>query len=181
MAGHVRIYVKGDLPMSEEEKSGSSRVRMTGRPLLVPVDFSAYSEAALLLASDLADGLGARLVVLHVVHDPLNMPGYYARMTRKKTLTLMEDIAAEMLDEFMTKVAMRNPERKALQKPELLLVKGIPVTRILQVAEKEKARMIVMGSQGATGLKHLLLGSVAEQVLGLAKLPVTIVKEQPKR
>ena len=141
--------------MLEEEKSGSSRVMMTGRPLLVPVDFSAYSVAALLLASDLADGLGARLVVLHVVHDPLNMPGYYARMTRKKTLTLMEDIAAEMLDEFMTKVAMRNPERKA--------------------------RMIVMGSQGATGLKHLLLGSVAEQVLGLAKLPVTIVKEQPKR
>jgi len=37
-----------------------------------------------------------------------------------------------------------------------------------------------MGSKGATGLRHLLLGSVAEQVLGLAKLPVTIVKEQAK-
>jgi hypothetical protein len=51
-----------------------------------------------------------------------------------------------------------------LHKPELLLVKGIPVTRILQVAEKQKAGMLVMGSKGMTGLRHLLLGSVAEQV-----------------
>ncbi|NMQ26531.1 universal stress protein [Candidatus Accumulibacter phosphatis] len=149
-------------------------------PILVPVDFSPHSEAALLLASDFAAGLGARLVVLHVVHDPQNMPGYYARMASKKTLTRIADIAAEMLDEFMAKVQKRHPERKALHSAEILLVTGIPVTRILQVVEKEKARMIVMGSKGATGLRHLLLGSVAEQVLGLAKLPVTIVKEQAK-
>ncbi|MCP5229573.1 universal stress protein [Accumulibacter sp.] len=149
-------------------------------PILVPVDFSSHSEAALLLASDIADGLGSKLLVLHVVHDPQNMPGYYARMASKKTLTRMADIAGEMLDEFMAKVRKRHPARKALHGAEVLLVTGIPVTRILQVIEKEKASMVVMGSKGATGLRHLLLGSVAEQVLGLAKLPVTIVKEQAK-
>jgi hypothetical protein len=90
-----------------------------------------------------------RLVVLHVVHDPLNMPGYYARIARKKTLTRMEDIAAEMLDAFVGRVArQKHPQRQALHKPELLLVKGIPVTRILQVAQKQKAGMLVHGQQG---------------------------------
>ncbi|MBK8888858.1 MAG: universal stress protein [Dechloromonas sp.] len=164
-----------------EEKKGGGRPGIQARgPILVPVDFSDYSEAALLLACDLAACLGTRLVILHVVHDPLNMPGYYARMARKKTLTRMEDVAGEMLDDFLAGVAKRNPEREALHKPELLLVKGIPVTRILQVAEKQKASMLVMGSKGTTGLRHLLLGSVAEQVVGLARLPVTIVKELPK-
>jgi len=164
-----------------EQKQGDAKSHAAVRgPILVPVDFSDHSEAALLLASDLAAGLGTRLVVLHVVHDPLNMPGYYARMARKKTLTRMEDVAGEMLDDFLAGVTKRHPEREALHKPELLLVKGIPVTRILQVAAKHKACMVVMGSKGTTGLRHLLLGSVAEQVVGLARLPVTIVKEHAK-
>ena len=164
-----------------ENKQGESRASGHGRgPILVAVDFSAHSEAALLLASDLADGLGVRLVVLHVVHDPLNMPGYYARMARKKTLTRMEDIAGEMLDAFLAEAKKKHPQRQALQKPEVLLVKGIPVTRILQVAQKQKAGLLVLGSKGMTGLRHLLLGSVAEQVVSLARLPVTIVKELAK-
>ena len=149
-------------------------------PILVPIDFSPYSEAALLLASDFAHGLGTKLLVLHVVHDPQNMPGYYARMATRKTLTRIADVAGEMLDEFMAKLQKRHPEREALHSAEVLLVKGIPVTRILQVAVKEKASLLVMGSKGATGMRHLLLGSVAEQVLALAKLPVTIVKNHPK-
>ena len=164
-----------------EQKQGDAKPHAAVRgPILVPVDFSDYSEAALLLASDLAAGLGTRLVILHVVHDPLNMPGYYARMARKKTLTRMEDIAGEMLDAFLAEAKKKHPQRQALHKAELLLVKGIPVTRILQVAQKQKASVLVMGSKGITGLRHLLLGSVAEQVVSLARLPVTIVKERGK-
>jgi nucleotide-binding universal stress UspA family protein len=166
--------------MAEQKQSDAKSHGVVRGPILVPVDFSACSEAALLLASEMAASLGQRLLVLHVVHDPLNMPGYYARLADKKTRIRMEDVAAEMLDQFMAEVSKRHPERDTLHKPELLLVKGIPVTRILQVAEKHKAGMIVMGSKGMTGLRHLLLGSVAEQVLGLAKLPVTVVKEHQK-
>ena len=56
------------------------------------------------------------------------------------------------------------------------LVTGLPVNRILEVADKAKAGMIVMGSQGRTGLAHALVGSKAEQVVRLARIPVTIVK-----
>ncbi len=149
-------------------------------PILVPVDFSPHSEAALLTAADLATCFGAHLLVLHVVHDPERMPGYYARMAKKKTLARMEDVAGEMLDSFLAKLREAHPDNKELRQAESILVSGLPVTRILQLAEKRRARLVVMGSKGVTGLRHLLLGSVAEQVVHLAQMPVTIVKARSK-
>ena len=58
-----------------------------------------------------------------------------------------------------------------------MLVSGLPAPRILEVAETSNVSHIVMGSKGRTGLAHLLIGSKAEQVVRLAKVPVTIVKE----
>jgi len=152
-------------------------------PILVPVDFSVYSQAALLCAAELAEMIGAPLTVLHVVHDPGDAPGYYAVKGRKKQLRRMEDVAADMLDEFLNQARKAHPERPVLEHAQTLLVVGLPVNRILETAEKIKARMIVMGSQGRTGLKHIMLGSKAEQVVNLAPMPVTIVKakkEKPK-
>jgi len=148
-------------------------------PLLVPVDFSSYSEAALLLASELAQCLGVPLVVLHVVHDPGEAPGFYAGKKRnKKRVMRMEDIASEMMDDFLKQVVKEHPNRKSVKKAETMLRIGLPVTRILEVAKKIQARMIVMGSQGRTGLAHIFLGSKAEQVVRLSPIPVTIVKAE---
>ena len=61
---------------------------------------------------------------------------------------------------------------------ERVIVKGIPATRILEIAETRHARLIVMGSQGRTGLPHLLLGSKAERVVQMSPIPVTIVKAE---
>ncbi|MGD2076338.1 MAG: universal stress protein [Gammaproteobacteria bacterium] len=153
--------------MTAHEKDG---------PILVPVDFSGYSEAALLCAADLADTIGARLAVLHVVHDPGEAPGYYAVKGHKKQLRRMEDVAGEMMDQFISAAAKKCSKPGVIEKAETLLVSGLPVNRILETAKKIDARMIVMGSQGRTGLKHLMLGSKAEQVVNLAPIPVTIVK-----
>jgi nucleotide-binding universal stress UspA family protein len=57
-----------------------------------------------------------------------------------------------------------------------MMVKGLPSSRILEVADKTGATMIVMGSEGLTGLKHILMGSVAEHVVHLSRIPVTVVK-----
>jgi nucleotide-binding universal stress UspA family protein len=151
------------------------------RPILVPVDFSVYSEAALLCAAELADLIGAPLTVVHVVHDLGEAPGYYAVKGRKKQLHRMEDVAAQMLEEFMLKVREAHPERNILQDAKTLLVVGLPVNRILETAESIHARMIVMGSQGRTGLKHIMLGSKAEQVVNLSPIPVTIVKARKEK
>jgi len=144
--------------------------------LLVPVDFSLHSKAALLKACELADCMKASLVLLHVVHDPAELPGYYAKMTKKKLLVRIEDVAREMLEDFVDNLLKTYPEFHCLSKSKLKLVKGLPVTRILEVAERVGASMIIMGSQGRTGLKHIMLGSKAEQVVHLSSIPVTIVK-----
>lgn len=155
----------------------SNKEKTAKNILLVPVDFSPHSEAALVYAADLAQCMGASLTILHVVHDPGEMPGYYSKMVKKKRMARMQDVAAEMLNEFIAKVSERHPELKTLKHAEAMLVIGLPLTRILEVVDRLHPRMVVMGSQGRTGLKHLLLGSKAEQVVQLCKVPVTIVKD----
>lgn len=149
------------------------------RCLLVPVDFSQQSEAALMLARRLAACFDTHVLVLHVVHDPGEMPGYYAKTLKKKHLHRIEDSATHMLDEFLKRVA-KDHDAKDLASVESLLVKGLPVTRILEVAEQRDAHMIVMGSTGRTGIKHLMLGSVAERVVQLSPVPVTVTKIHKK-
>ena len=147
------------------------------RPLLVPVDFSPHSEAALLMACELADCMRLPILVLHVVHDPGETQGYYKRAAKKKQLLRIEDIAKEMFDDFIASLIKKYPKNRRLKKMEKRLVTGLPVTRILEVTEKSDAAMVIMGSQGRTGLKHMLLGSKAEQVVRLCPVPVTIVKK----
>ena len=145
-------------------------------PILVPVDFSPYSAAALAFAANLADCVGRSLTVLHVVHDPGEMPGYYSRGIKPKHLQRIEDAAAEMLEAFLAKARKQLPDSKPMLEAESVLVKGLPRNRILELAEQKEASMIVMGSKGETGLKRLALGSVAERVVQLAPIPVTVVK-----
>jgi nucleotide-binding universal stress UspA family protein len=142
------------------------------------VDFSDHSQAALIQASEFATMMPATLVVLHVVHDPGEMPGYYSKLVKKKRATRMPDIAAEAFQEFMERTIEANPNFDPLLQAERLMVIGLPVTRILEVVEHLNPIMVVMGSQGRTGLQHLVIGSKAAQIVQLCPVPVTIVKKQ---
>lgn len=158
----------------------SVRKKAEGDLILVPVDFSAHSEAALVFAGELADMTSANLMVLHVVHDPGEMPGYYSKLVKKKRVGRIQDIAKEVFDDFIKQFIADHPTLKAITKAENLMVIGLPVTRILQVVDKVNPFMVVMGSQGRTGLKHLFIGSKAEQIVQLCPVPVTIVKRKKK-
>jgi nucleotide-binding universal stress UspA family protein len=147
--------------------------------ILVPVDFSPHSEAALLLACSLAKCFDAAPLVLHVVHDPAEMPGYYQKAMKKKYIHRIEDSARDMLADFLAHLAKRHREVKGIAKFETILVRGLPSTRILEVAKKRDVSMIVMGSKGRTGIKHLLVGSVAEHVVQFSPVPVTVTKLNP--
>jgi len=151
------------------------------QPILVPIDFSPGSEAALLQAAELAETLQAPMTVLHIVHDLTATPGYKELKGAKKQLRRMEDIASDILQEYMQAIQKKHPGLKALHNADILLLVGIPVTRILEASEKVNARMIVMGSQGRTGLSLVMLGSKAEQVVRLASMPVMIVKDRRKK
>ncbi len=147
-------------------------------PVLCAVDFSGDSRIALKWANTIASSLETGLLVLHVIHDPLDSPGYY-KQEEGQHLRPMEDVAESMMREFIIDELGLDPADDKPDHVQTMLVVGVPVSRILEVAEKVDAQIIVMGSQGRTGLKHLLIGSKAEQVVRLAPIPVTIVK-QPK-
>ena len=148
------------------------------QPILVPVDFSSHAKAALLKACELAACIDEPVIVLHVIHDPADMPGYYGQVTKKKKLLRIEDLAQEAFDEFIQATIAEYPDVKMLHKAEKMLVVGLPVSRIVEVAKKKDASMVVMGSQGRTGLAHMMLGSKAEQVVRMCPVPVLIVKKK---
>ena len=78
--------------------------------LLVAVDFTSFSEKALVFASELAEKLDARLLVLHVIHDPAEAPGFYAQKGKKKKfLKSMEEAAEEMMESFLKKMRKAYP------------------------------------------------------------------------
>ena len=155
--------------------------RLDINTLLVAVDFTPFSEEALLFASQLAEKLQARLLVLHVIHDPAEAPGFYAQKGKKKKfLQTMEEAAEAMMAEFLAKMRKAHPDQLPIKEAVPLLVVGTPVTRILEIAEKNQASMIIVGSHGRTGLSHLLVGSKAERVVQLSPIPVTVVKGSTK-
>ncbi len=149
-------------------------------PLLVAVDFSPDSEAALRWAARLASDLRAPLLVLHVIHDPAETPGTYARAAAAP-LERVEDVARTMLEDFVRRVREQEPALRVLERAELCIVRGLPEGRILELADQRGARLVVMGGRGRTRLADLLLGSKTERVARLARAPVAIIKGESER
>jgi len=146
------------------------------RPILVAIDFSSDSEAALHWAIDTALLFDAPLLLLHVVHDPAAAPGYYATANSSSGPLPQEKVAEGMMSDLLERLRRDSPKVLKVRGFDGMLVSGIPATRILEVAEKQDARLIVMGSQGRTGLSNLLLGSKAQRVVQLSAIPVTVVR-----
>jgi nucleotide-binding universal stress UspA family protein len=157
----------------------SARAKGNGRIILVPVDFSEHSLMALGFAATLAESLQEVLIVLHVIHDPADMPGYYAKLTEQQQhLERIEDVAEDAFRDFMSHACESFPDCSTLQEADCFMVVGLPVTRILEVAGELDPFMVVMGSQGRTGLGNLIVGSKAAQIVQLCPFPVTIVKNR---
>ncbi len=161
--------------MNQKKASERGKTKRNDRPVLVAMDFSPDAEAALIWACRYAQTVDAPIQALHVVHDPGEAPGYYKR-DDKDVLRPLTDVAQDMMAEFLDRVGEENPDLKRIGEVQPILVTGIPESRILEMAKANRARIIVMGSRGRTGLPHLLMGSKAERVVQLSSVPVTIVK-----
>ncbi len=145
------------------------------KPILVAIDFSVDSEAALLWANNYTKCTNSPLIILHVIHDPADAPGFY--QNGSDWSKPMIDVATSMTDDFMKSMYEKHPSLTGIHEAEIHLFKGLPPGRIIEFAEKSHAQIIVMGSCGKSGIKHILLGSVAERVAQLSTVPVVIVKK----
>jgi nucleotide-binding universal stress UspA family protein len=135
------------------------------RRILVPHDFSEAADAALDVAADLAVTQHARLTVLHVV-EPFHPPPEVVAWLRQA-----EQIGPQLkrLEEAVTARMGRRRVPVGCR-----VVVGYPVDAILEAAED--ADLIVMATQGRTGLPHLLIGSVAERIVRHSPKPVLTVR-----
>jgi nucleotide-binding universal stress UspA family protein len=124
------------------------------RRILVALDFSDSSELALAVAAELAAGFGAELHLAHVV--PLS--GLGESEAQAALAGLRVPTAAAVASRSVT---------KALS----------PDLGLLDLAKERQADLIVMGTHGRSGLKHIRLGSTAARVVENARCPVLTVRD----
>jgi nucleotide-binding universal stress UspA family protein len=139
--------------------------------ILVPMDFSPYSEAALERAVELAKGFGARIHLLHSYAIPVRGVMPYDFAVPDGVWDGIRKAAEDKLEQLQGRVDSAGVEASREVSPAL------PTEAILTAAEEIDADLIVMGTHGHTGLKHVLLGSVAERTIRLAPCSVLTVKE----
>lgn len=140
------------------------------RKILVPMDFSECSDAALKYARALCEAFGASLHLLHVVQDPYTQP--WAAEAFPAPL-------GEMLQQWQEQARTRlgsllaEPDRAAAT---IATVVGSPFYEIIRYAGEQEIDLIVIGTHGRGPVAHMLLGSVAEKVVRKAPCPVLTVR-----
>lgn len=142
--------------------------------ILHPTDFSECAAEAQAVAVDLARKLAAELVLVQVlVEAPLYSEGFISRRQVQTVYDAQRKWSEETLE------ARAEQLRQSGIKTGWRVQAGAPHEEIVRTAEEEHADMIVMGTHGRGGLNRMILGSVAERVIRLARCPVLTVR-QPK-
>jgi nucleotide-binding universal stress UspA family protein/CBS domain-containing protein len=143
--------------------------------ILVPVDYSEASKAALGMAADFARAFKARLLVLHLLRfDVFGMSEFYPMaMPGQSNVGDEMDLAAETkrLEEHVRQVLGNDAPAF-----EAAVDWGSPYRQIVEYAIERHADLIVIGTHGRTGITHALIGSVAEKTVRLAPCPVLTVR-----
>lgn len=169
--------------------------------IITPVDLSSHSQQTLRHAFEEAQAHGAKLTMLHVLRDHPDTKEYYMRGGPEAEAGLQGSTIAfptgfdpdtggslptppspqpavvrrDYLEETLTQLRDLVPEDFEGEW-EADVIGGAPDDAIVAYAQEHGADLIVMGSHGHTGLRHLLMGSVAEHVLRHAACPVLIVR-----
>jgi nucleotide-binding universal stress UspA family protein len=138
------------------------------------VDGSADSQLALEVAAQLANRLMTRLVLAHVAevaHVPYAAAapfgGMAGRITVAEEIEVQEEAGKRLLDQVAREADLTDVERK--------LEFGSPAEALADLADKEEAELIVVGSRGRGAFKAAFLGSVSNSLVGIARCPVLIV------
>jgi universal stress protein A len=143
------------------------------RRILAPTDGSRFSERAVAYAHDLAKQAGAELHVLRVTDDT-------DRAVEQFAVTGVIDPARQD-DDYHRWVAALVGETGDVRRVESVRIATDVPEAILRYAQHNAIDLIVLATHGRTGLTHLLMGSVAEQVVRAAPCPVLTLRPEPPK
>lgn len=139
--------------------------------VLFATDFSEVSDHAFEYALSLALTCNARMVVVHVVTDQVDLRNFYVPYVSFDEIDKkIEESAQNMLADFCNKWIEQLPGVTSC------VMTGIPHEEIIKKATDVKASLIVMGTHGRQGVDHFLFGSTAERVVKTALCPVLTVR-----
>jgi nucleotide-binding universal stress UspA family protein/CBS domain-containing protein len=138
--------------------------------ILVPVDYEGPADAALRVAGLLARASKGRLLVAHTLPFPVYT------MSEFPISPIDGQWIAEETERLRAHVRSVLEAEGEVPAFEVDVIVDTTALRIIQLAAERRVDLIVMGTEGRTGLRHLLLGSVAEKVVRLAPCPVLTVR-----
>jgi nucleotide-binding universal stress UspA family protein len=140
--------------------------------IVVPVDFSESSERAVSYAAALARRLGASLHLIHALEPPALTRGplEFYESASAEHLNDVYWTARRRLNALSQKLALRVATSKEVRP-------GLASEVITAAVIDLGADLVIMSTHGRTGLSHLLLGSVAEQVVRSAVCPVLMIRD----
>jgi universal stress protein A len=146
--------------------------------ILVPTDFSAYSNIALRQALDIASDYGAEVYVLHVLEEKIHYAmdeSYHGTVSVKSIKHIDKDLiklAKEKLDKQIEGLSSSSNNVKII--PEV--IHGIPYVEIIRFQQDKGIDLVVISSLGHTGLAKYFIGGVARIVLKGTTCPVLLTK-----
>lgn len=141
------------------------------------VDFSPCSQVALEEAATLAARSGARLTIVHVYSPPRA-----ATLSADMLASSPADLEAEVLGGLERPMSELRTEAEGIvgrERVETLLLAGNPAEEIARLATDGRYDLVVVGTHGRTGVKRLVLGSVAEHVVRTSPVSVLVVRGKP--
>ncbi len=138
------------------------------KKILIPTDFSEYSQHALKYAVALAESFKAKLYVMHVwEHSMIGAPSEaYPQEIMIGAQKSEEEALKRLTDELRSKRI----------EAEGVFVTGRVYVEIVTKAEELDVDLIILATHGRTGLSHMVFGSTAEKIVRLAPCPVLTVK-----
>ena len=146
---------------------------MLPRQVLFCTDFSDNSREALRVAVDYAKVFGSELIILHVINSSqLGYPSIEEGMPLDIRAAL--DNIQESVDKALNLLAAEC--RDFVKSVRVASKIGSPAHEIVRFAEENDLSLIVLGTHGFTGIKHLIMGSTAENVVRTAACPVLTVR-----
>ncbi|MGA8884868.1 MAG: universal stress protein [Acinetobacter sp.] len=146
---------------------------MAFQNILVPVDGSETSYAAVAKAAEFAKAFNSKITVVQVlVLDPYIAAEY---ISASQTNDLIERARTSIVNN-LSKVKEKF-HADGVEVETKLLEGQVVHAEIAQAAQDAKADLIVIGSHGRTGIKKFFLGSVAQSVLGASDIPVLVVRK----
>lgn len=142
------------------------------KKILWPTDFSEPAEEGLNIALELAAQFSAEILLVHVIAPMPTMYGTAAPagFHIPSVLEELQESARKSLEEI------RQAKIPAEIKSRPFVVNGRPAHEIVRLAAQEKAEIIVIPTQGESGLQRFVFGSVAEKVVRLADCPVLTIR-----